>query len=830
MPSAILPIKQPKLGPAPAKHPGLDVEAAYRLVGMEPLPHQLEVWQQIHEGSSGILHAPTGSGKTMAVALPLLIRALAGVPASSAGLRFLWITPLRALVEDTRAALGRMVQELGLEAKVDSRCGDTASSVKARQLRQLPEVLITTPESLSLLLSHDATQLAMESLSAVVVDEWHEMLSTKRGVQTELCLARLRSWQPSLLTWGLSATLGQLEPALQALMGRQIPGRIVEAKVASPIEIETLIPHKMEIFPWAGHLGQQMVPQVVQALEGAGTSLVFTNVRSQSEWWYQAILKARPDWEGQLGLHHGSLEKADRLEVERRLACGQIRAVVCTSSLDLGVDFSPVDQVIQIGGPKGIARLLQRAGRSGHRPGKTSRILCVPTHAMEMMEFAAAREAVRLSHVETREPLEKPLDVLAQHLITLAIGGGFQEEVQYEEIRSAWSYRNLDRNDWLWVLEFITQGGQSLKAYDQFKKVRCDDGWFQVDRPQVVRWHRMSIGTIASDPSLEVRVIRGKTLGHVEESFLSRLKPGVKFVFGGQLLELVRIRQMRAWVRRARGGKASVSVWSGGYAPLSSELAAEMRRTMGEVSSRCANWSEIRALEPMLRAQTQGSVLPSTNQCLIERVPTRQGIGWFLYPFAGRLAHEGLAALIAHRISQESSVTLSMTCNDYGLHLLSEQNEAWDLQAWKRWLDPHNLVADLEAALHTVEMDRRVFRDVARVAGLIHQGFPGARKPVRQLQVSSELLFEVFQRYDPGNLLIEQTHREVLSRELDVERLQRVLEQMAQQEWIMPSLEKLSPMAFPLWAESQRRHVSNESWVDRIRRESIRREDDLDPQ
>ena len=797
-------------------------ERTYRRLRLEALPHQLEVWRAIEEGASGVLHAPTGSGKTLAVAAPLLQRALGRHPTIETGLRILWITPLRALVEDTRRAIEDLLKTLKWPGEVQSRCGDTSASTKARQKQILPSVLITTPESLSLLLSYESTHHAFQGLQAVVVDEWHELLSTKRGVQTELCLARLRQWRPSLQTWGLSATLGNLHEAMQALLGIELDGRLICATSSQLPEVQTLMPKQWEVFPWAGHLGQRMVEQVVEAIEAEKTTLVFTNVRSQAEWWFQALLQKRSEWEGEVGLHHGSLEKSDRLEVEQRLSSGKIRVVVCTSSLDLGVDFSPVDQVIQIGGPKGVARLLQRAGRSGHRPGRTSRILCVPTHAMEILEFAAAREAMKQGRIESREPLRGPLDVLAQHMVTLAMGGGFHEEQAYQEVRKAWSYRALSPEEWSWVLEFITQGGACLKAYDQFRKVKVEKGFYSVVEVKTARLHRMSIGTIASDPAMQVRMIRGKRLGTIEESFVSRLKPGVHFVFAGCRLELVRVRDMTAWVRRAKGGRATVSVWSGGQAPLSSELAAEFRRTLEDASDRCRSWPEVRELLPLLSVQASQSMIPGKEQLLMERLVTRQGVAWFLYPFEGRLSHEGLASLLAYRMSLSSKMSLSMTFNDYGIHILSEEDPKWTEQDWRRFLDPQNLSKDLEQAIHTVEMDRRQFRDVARIAGLIHQGFPGARKPTRQLQVSSELLFEVFRSYDPQNLLLKQTRREVLSSALDWNRMERALQQISHQQWSIVDLQHLSPFAFPLWAEAQRRHVSSESWTDRMQRHSQR--------
>ena len=356
-----------------------------------------------------MVHAPTGTGKTYAVWVPPLLEWMVEnkqpkPPKRSPGLRVLWITPLRALVEDTRISLLELCEEMDLPWTVEARTGDTSGANKTRQRKRLPSCLVTTPESLSVLLSYPDFKQSASELKAVIVDEWHELLSTKRGIQTELCLARLRKWNPRMRTWGLSATLGNLEVAKSALLGSSSEGRLIDGGLQKKFSIESIIPSDMERFPWAGHLGGKLVEQVAERIEKAGTSLVFTNVRSQTEYWFNALLMVRPEWEGEIGIHHGSIDRKTRQQVEDRLRLGTIKAVVCTSSLDLGVDFSPVDQVIQIGGPKGIARLLQRAGRCGHQPGALSKVICVPTQAMELVEFAAARDAMKNMKIESRIP------------------------------------------------------------------------------------------------------------------------------------------------------------------------------------------------------------------------------------------------------------------------------------------------------------------------------------------------------------------------------------------------------------------------------------------
>ena len=803
------------------------VTALFEKNGWSPFPFQEKAWSAYARGQSGLIHAPTGTGKTYAAwAGPLIEwmdeRAGKPMPKRAPELRVLWLTPLRALVKDTTHSLCSMIEKLNLPWTVEERTGDTTGAMKAKQRKRFPSCLVTTPESLSLLLSYPETRQAFSNLRAVVVDEWHELLSTKRGVQTELGLARLRKWNPKLRTWGLSATLGNLDVAQSSLLGTDREGVLIDGDLKKKFEVEVLIPKDMEKFPWAGHLGGRMVKEVVKQIEKAGTTLVFTNVRSQTEFWFNALLEARPDWEEQIGIHHGSIDRKERKAVEDRLREGSIRAVVCTSSLDLGVDFSPVDQVIQIGGPKGVARLLQRAGRCGHQPGAVSRVLCVPTHAMELVEYAAAREAINERRIEAREPIHAPLDLLAQHMITLALGGGFFAEEALKEIRTAWSYRDLSDEEWGWVLDFIIRGGDTLRAYDQFKRVVVDtDGLHRVESRLISRFHRMSIGTITSDPAIEVKFATGRRLGTVEESFISKIKPGGNFYFSGKLLTLKRVRDLTAVVTHGKKGKGAIPVWGGGKSPLSSELAAGVRQKLESAGEGVFKESEMGALRPSLNLQQSSSHLPQMNELLIERTDTREGTCWFVYPFAGRLAHEGLAALISYRMTRLEPMTLSLSFNDYGFHLCSTSKREFSEEDWRALLSSEKVVEQLLDCMNLSEMDKRQFREVARVAGLIFQGYPGAKKSNRQVQASGGLFFDVFSKYDPHNLLLTQSRREVLDRQLEVNRMVTTLQRITEQKFVRTSPVRLSPFGFPLWAESLRSQVSSESWSERVQRMAI---------
>ena len=801
------------------------VEAWFSARGWAPFAFQREVWRAYLAGESGLVHAATGTGKTYAAWLgPLaewLAEAADGAGRAAPPLRVLWVTPLRALAADTEEALRAPLVDLRIPWTLESRTGDTSSAVRSRQRTRLPTALVTTPESLSLLLSRPDARGLFAGLRAVVVDEWHELMGTKRGVQTELVLARLRAWRPGLRTWGLSATIGNLDDARHALLGAgaRDEGRIVRGLVPKEIVIDALIPPVIQRFPWAGHLGTQMLPWVVDAVEEGRTAIVFTNTRSQTEIWYRALLEARPDWAGLIALHHGSLDRARRDWVENGLRTGALRCVVATSSLDLGVDFSPVDRVLQVGSPKGVARLLQRAGRSGHRPGAVSRVTCVPTNVLELIEVAAARDGVREMAVEARLPVERPLDLLAQHVVTLALGGGFAPDALLAEVRTTRAYAELLDDEWRWVMDFVTRGGAALDAYPEFRRVVvAEDGRYVVEDRGVARRHRMSIGTIVSDASVAVQYVRGARLGTVEESFIARLSPGDRFVFAGKPLEFVRVRDMVAYVRRATSTKGIIPRWMGARMPLSTELAASLRARLEEAGRGVWRDPEMEAVRPILEVQARWSRIPAADELLIERVKTREGHHLFLFPFEGRLVHEGLAALFAYRISRLVPITFTMAMNDYGLELLSPDPAPLEDALAAGLLSPHGLLDDVPASLNATEMARRQFREIARVAGLVFQGFPHAGKSARQLQASSGLFFDVFTRYDPGNLLVSQAHREVLERQLESSRLGRTLERLARGRVVVTEPKRTPPLAFPLLVDRTRESVSSESAADRVRR------------
>ena len=834
------------------------VDAWFASLGWRPNAFQRQVWKAIGQDQSGLLHATTGSGKTYAVWFGILMRFMAPAQvktaqaaiknvaakntparrsAAATPLTVIWITPMRALSADTLGALQRVLNTLQADGSfgsfkpwtIGARSGDTAASERSAQNRRLPTVLVTTPESLSVMLSRADARDVLGSVAMVVVDEWHELLGNKRGVQVQLALARLRNWSPQLLTWGMSATLGNLEEAMHTLLGNS-GGTLVQGQVPKKLIIDSLLPTHVERFPWSGHLGLGMLPQVIGEIAGSSTTLVFTNTRAQAEIWYQALLQARPDWAGVIALHHGSLDRGVREWVEAGLKNGELRAVVCTSSLDLGVDFLPVERVLQIGSPKGVARLLQRAGRSGHAPSRPSRLTLVPTHSIDMVEAAAARTAIAAGEIEARNTPSQPLDVLVQHLVTVALGGGFMPDALYEEVRSTAAYAGLSRDNWDWCLSFVQQGGPSLSAYPDYRRAVPDEaGVWHVPDARLARRHRMNIGTIVSDASMAVQYVGGAKIGSVEESFAARLKPGDCFMFGGRLLALVRIHEMTAWVRRSTGKRAAVPRWSGSRMPMSMTLADSMVQQLALAADGHFDSPELQCVRPLLELQQKWSALPTPHTLLAEVLQTREGTHLFVYPFAGRHVHLGLANLIAWRVAQHAPLTFSMAVNDYGFELLCASEVDWPAllpgvlssktsKTSGQETPAATLLQEVLASLNASELAQRRFREIARVSGLIFQGYPGEKRSNKQLQASSSLFYEVFRKYDPSNRLLLQSEQELLAQELEIGRLRNSLERMEAQQLVLKVLVRPTPFSFPLMVERFREQLSSESVAERIAR------------
>ena len=572
-------------------------------------------------------------------------------------------------------------------------------------------------------------------------------------------------------------------------------------------------------------MGLQMLGPVIREIEHYDATLVFTNTRAQSEIWYQNIIDERPDWAGLVALHHGSLDREVREWVEMGLKKGELKAVICTASLDLGVDFLPVERVLQVGSAKGIARLLQRAGRSGHAPGRVSRVTLVPTNSLELLEAAGAKKAVAARRIEGRYVPNKPFDVLVQHLVTVALGGGFRSAELYEEVKRAWSYRNLDEEEWQWALDFVARGGQSLLAYPEYRRVLPDEeGVYRVPDTAIGRRHRMGIGTIVSDSTISVKYMSGGRIGSVEESFISRMKPGDHFLFGGRILEFVRVHEMTAFVKRATTNRGAIARWGGAKMPMSSELAHAALEELRLAAQGIYDSPEMEAIRPLIEIQCRWSALPTNETLVLESMKSREGWHLFVYPFAGRAVHMGLASLLAYRIGRTQPSTFSIAINDYGFELLAPEPVDWPrIFAGATGLDVdlfslECLLEDVLGSLNATQLSQQRFREVARIAGLVFQGYPGQPKSNRQLQASSSLFFEVFRKHDAGNLLLTQAQREVLEQELELTRLRETLVELHGRRVAFREVKRATPFGFALMVERFREKVSTEKLSDRVAR------------
>jgi len=943
----------------------------------EQFPFQAEMMDAYLGGYSGLLNAPTGSGKTFALFLPFLAGFINANPDTyktkqNNGLLMLWITPLRALTNDIRKAMQEACDEIGLPWRIATRTGDTPAAEKQALKKKLPEVLLTTPESLHLMLSQKEYPKLFNQLQVVVIDEWHELLGTKRGVQVELGLSRLKnltpalskgegaekvdveenekypgyyttdtlSWQANIdnaklmrhrpteaenilwqllrgkktgykfrrqhlvlnyipdficlekklivevdekyhngieqqqldeertaylkshgyavlrytndevlrnpekvinvikqyldksslslgedwggvKIWGISATIGNLEQAAEVLLGNDFPKeqvKMVRANLEKKLDIRSIIPQNIENYSWAGHIGLKLLPEVMEIVAKSKTTLIFTNTRSQSEIWYHAILDNYPEYAGIMAMHHGSLDNELRNWVEAALHAEALKLVVCTSSLDLGVDFRPVDTVVQVGSPKGVARFMQRAGRSGHHPGATSLAYFVPTHSLELLEGAALKEAIEDKIFESRDPMLLTMDVLIQYMVTLAVSDGFRAEELFKEVKTTYAFADLSRNEFGQLLDFITSGGKTLAQYDEFLKVEVENGVYKVNSRRVAMRHRLSIGTITSELSIRVKWLSGGSLGNIEESFISKLKPGNTFWFAGRSLEFVRVKEMTAYVKKSNSTKGIIPSWNGGRMPLSSQLAAVFRLKLDEVAHGIERDVEVKALKPLFELQQKLSHLPQSHEFLIESFKSKEGHHLLFYPFEGRLVHEGMASLLAYRISKIKPASFSIAMNDYGFELLTDEDIPIEVALEDTsFFSLDNLIDDIQHSLNANEMARRRFRDIAHIGGLVFTGYPGQQVKNKHLQASTSLLFEVFSEYEPDNLLIRQAYNEALAFQLEEFRLRAALQRIQTQNIILKVIERPTPFAFPIMVDSLgRERLTTETMEERI--------------
>ena len=782
-----------------------------------PFTFQLETWEKFYKNYSGMVVAPTGFGKTYSVFLAVIIDFLNYPEKYGDGLKLLWITPLRALAKDIAKAMKEAIDEIGLDWSVGVRNGDTPISERTSQTKKMPDILLVTPESLHLLLAQKNNQRFFKNLKCIAVDEWHELLGGKRGVLTELALSRLTSYQKKIRIWGITATIGNLDEALEVLLPYKTKKTKVVAKEKKKIDIIAVLPDEVEILPWAGHLGNKLANKVIPIILESKTTLVFTNTRSQAEMWYQILLQQHPDFAGQIAIHHSSIDKDLRIWIEENLSSGYLKAVVSTSSLDLGVDFKPVDTVIQIGSAKGVARFLQRAGRSGHSPFETSKIYFVPTHSLELIEVAALKEAVKQKIIEPRVPMVMTFDVLVQYLITLAVGEGFKAEETFEQIKNTYAFQEITAGEWTSILQFITIGGGAFKNYEEFHKVVIEEGIYKVTSRRIAMLHRMNIGVIVSDAMLKVKVLGGSYVGMIEEYFITRMKKEDKFILAGRVLEVAHIKEMTVYVRNAKG-KAMVPSYLGGRLPLSSYLGQFLRMKLSQSLDAKSSEKELKFLHPLLASQEGISHIPKEDEFLVEIIKTRDGHHLFMYPFEGRLIHEVMSALIAFRISKITPISFSMAMNDYGFELLSSQEIPLTEENLKQILSKENLIKDVLSSINATEMARRKFRDIAVISGLVIQTYPGQQKNNKSLQSSAGLIFNVLEDYDSQNILLKQAYTEVFNQQIDEARLVEAFNRIENSKIILKFANSFTPLSFPIKVDSLRQSLSSEDLGERIKR------------
>jgi len=782
--------------------------------GWAPRQHQLDMLEADRSGKSALLIAPTGAGKTLAGFLPS-IADLAETPFD--GMHTLYISPLKALAVDVARNLMDPISDMGLNIKVETRTGDTPSSRRQRQRFDPPNILMTTPEQLALMLSHKEAPKLFGTLKRVVLDELHALALSKRGDLLALGLARLGTLCPDLKISALSATVAKPE-MLRDWIGTPKPERevafVTNTGGADP-EVEILASD--DRVPWAGHSAQYAVPELLEIIKKNGTTLLFVNTRSQAELLFQSLWELNEDGLA-IALHHGSLDVEQRRKVEAAMVAGKLQAVVCTSTLDLGIDWGDVDLVVQIGAPKGSSRLLQRIGRSNHRLDEPSRALLVPANRFEVLECEAAKEAVKERAQDSEDPQDGGLDVLAQHVLGMACSAPFNAVELYEEIIRAWPYRELEWEQFERVVDFVATGGYALRAYERFARLRKteDDTW-RIVHPKIAQQYRMNVGTIVEEPMLKVRLVRargqkrgattgpigrgGRVLGEIEEYFISQLSHGDTFLFGGEIVAFEAMKDNEAYVSRAVAKNPKIPSYMGGKFPLSTYLAERVRKTLATPKL----WQQLpNQVSDWLRLQRDFSTLPGTDSLLVETFPKADKYFMVCYPFEGRLAHQTLGMLLTKRLERDRAKPLGFVASEYALAIWC----ATDIGAqFKRGrlsldelLDEDMLGDDLENWLDESSLMRRTFRNCAIISGLIERRYPGQEKSGRQITMSSDLIYNVLYEHEPDHILVQATRRDASRGLLDIERLGACLKRI-RRHIIHRDLERISPLAVPVMLE-----------------------------
>jgi len=771
--------------------------------GWAPHAHQLAMVEAARAGESALLIAPTGGGKTLAGFLPSLIE-LGERPRE--GLHTLYISPLKALAVDVQRNLEDPVAEMRLPIRTETRTGDTPEAKRRRQRAHPPQILMTTPESLALLLSYADAAAIFRPLRCVIVDELHALAGTKRGDLLALGLARLARLAPGCRRVGLSATVADPDALLAWLSrtGRADGGpngcdvRLVQGRAGATAEVEIL--DSRERLPWAGHMATHALSEIYERIRRHRTTLLFVNTRAQAELVFQALWRVNDD-NLPIALHHGSLAVDQRRKVEAAMARGDLRAVVATSSLDLGIDWAAVDLVVQIGAPKGASRLVQRIGRANHRLDEPSRALLVPANRFEVLECRAAVDAVRAHDLDGERPRPGGLDVLAQHILGMACAEPFDPVALYDEVVTAAPYADLPRDEFDDVVDFVATGGYALGNYDRFRRlVAGEDGRMRVADLRVARQYRLNVGTIVQEAMLRVRLNRGPVLGEVEEYFVQGLTAGDTFVFAGQVLKFLGIREMEVQVAKGGTGEPKVPAYAGGRLPLTTQLAARVRAILADPRG----WAGLPDdVQEWLRLQRWRSVLPSRDGLLVETFPHRAKRFLVAYAFEGRNAHQTLGMLLTRWMERMGLGPLGFVATDYVLAVWSLRSPAdmGDL------FDQDMLGDDLEAWMDESSMLRRTFRNVALITGVIDRRHPGQEKTGRQVTFSSDLIYDVLRKHDPGHVLLRATKADAAGGLTDVRRLSDFLDRIRGR-IAHKDLDRISPLAVPVILEIGRESVS----------------------
>ena len=770
--------------------------------GWTPRPHQIDILRAAQAGENVLLIAPTGGGKTLAGFLPSLV-ALAE-PRDTTSLHTIYVSPLKALAADIARNLQAPVQEMQLPIRIETRTGDTSSQKRRQQREAPPDILLTTPESLAVLLSQPAAETYFRQLQTVIIDEIHAMAGTKRGDQLALGLARLATLAPQSRRIGLSATVAHPK-ALLAYVGLGGAARLVRVEAGAPPNLRMMLPEQR--IAWAGRMGLASASVILSQIDAAGMTIVFVNTRAQGELLFQELWKLN-EKTLPIGLHHGSLDMAQRLRVEAAMARGDLRAVVATSSLDLGIDWGGVDQVIQVGAPKGVSRLLQRVGRSNHRMDEASDAILVPANRFEVLECQAAIEGVAARELDGDVPPQGGLDVLAQHLLLTAAAGPFHPDAMFAEIVRAAPYTALPRQEFDDVLRFVEDGGYALSSYERYRKLfRDSEGRVHIRGERTARQARMNVGTIVEAPLLKVRT-RSQTLGEVEEYFANTLRPGDTFMFAGRLLEFLRIRETTLECVDGGTGTPMVPAYAGARLPLTTNLASRVRAMLHDPSAWHAYPEPVRE---WLELQRDVSELPGPEGLLVEVFP-RQG-RWYLvaYTFEGRNAHQTLGMLLTKRMERAGAAPLGFVATDYVLGAWSA-NEPEDVEAL---FDQDMLGDDLESWMAESSMLRRTFRNVAVIAGLIERNHPGAEKNRRQVTINSDLIYDVLRRHQPDHILLRATRADAAGGLTDLSRLSLLLGR-AQGNITVRRLDRVSPLAVPVLLDIGRESVRTEADEDAL--------------